>query len=241
MGVSIWYLEIWPTCCAVPILSTTTRNSQTLPPMPPIRPTTTLFRHATRATKTYLQHNIPPTNTRPDLDWSLPGMHHWPKHNLSWLHTATTHIATSHCEAIWNWPEATLLWVHSHSMAHISTTTVATTNSTNFYAKLIQQIWTTTLLVYYLHNTHLYPIDEAASEWHQLHATVTQIFYKENQDPTLQALITNTTVEAIMLKPAKYIWWWVLHSHSHIQVHQEVHKREHSSTHTISNSSLSTG
>jgi len=70
MGVSIWYLEIWPTCCAVPILSTTTRNSQTLPPMPPIRPTTTLFRHATRATKTYLQHNIP----QPIQDLILTGL-----------------------------------------------------------------------------------------------------------------------------------------------------------------------
>ncbi len=92
-------------------------------------------------------------------------------------------------------------------------------NSTNFYTHIIQKVWTTSLAVWKIRNSHLHPSDPTHSDRSQLHITVQQLFYEANNDILLQPLIANITIEAIMQFLTKQLQWWTINSHNHIQAH----------------------
>jgi len=99
-------------------------------------------------------------------------------------------------------------------------------NSTNFYAHIIQKVWTTTLAVWKICNSHLHPSDPTHSNQSQLHITVQQLFHEANNDILLRPLIANITIEAIMQLPTKQLQWWTINSHNHIQAHRKAAQKQ---------------
>jgi len=107
---------------SLPIMLPTTRDCWTFPPLHPPRLTMIVGWHATRDPENIPLTPHPPTPIR--SDWSSTGMHHWPYTNPSQPPMATTYAAPHHQNANWTQLETSLLWVHSHSVAHPSPTTM---------------------------------------------------------------------------------------------------------------------
>jgi len=93
-------------------------------------------------------------------------------------------------------------------------------NSTHYYAKCLTLTWQAVLDIWNIQNKHLHPTDPTQANQTQLNATVQQIFQDIQHNPTLQDLLTYTTVESIMAKPTQNIHQWVTNCNNHMCNHR---------------------
>jgi len=102
-------------------------------------------------------------------------------------------------------------------MVQLHTTPCTANKQLIFFAKVIQLGWQTVLKSWKMQNGHLHPPIMTQNDHSQLQTAVEQIFYEEQHDPNLHALITHTIVKEIMCHPMKYIRQWVTNSNKHMK------------------------
>jgi len=103
------------------------------------------------------------------------------------------------------------LWIslHNKSYPHI--------NGLHYYTKCVTFIWQTVLKQWNIRNQHLYPTNTLQEDQTQLQAIVNQLIHKAHQDPHLQVLKANVTMEQVMVKPIRKLCQWITNSTNHIR------------------------
>jgi len=100
-------------------------------------------------------------------------------------------------QATLGWKQLLYRWV-SQSWNQMVWEFAPTTNSAHFFAKINHQAWLKTIAVWQVQNQHLYPPTMDTSDRTQLQVKVEKILYEVDQDPHLQQLLSNTTIEKIL-------------------------------------------